>query len=106
MHQTTSLTLQIWLGLCSKLLAAFSNWKNSCTTSDRLASKCNSKCRTFSTQGSNLSIACKRQEKSCQELQVLSWLMSRRKLIRLDSIKLLGRKGCIWHRPYQHHHQR
>ena len=106
MHQTTSLTLQIWQGLCSKHSVAFSNSKSSCMTSDRLDNKCNSRCRTFSTQGSNLSIACKRQEKSCRELQVLSLLMSRRKLIRQDSIKLLSRKGCIWHRPYQHHLQR
>ena len=81
MHLTTSLTLQTWQELCSRRSVAFSNWKNSCMTSDRLDNKCNSRCRTFSTLGSNSSIACKRQEKSCRELQVLSWLMSRRKLI-------------------------
>ena len=97
MHQTMSLTLQTWQGLYSKRSVTFSNSKNSCMMSDRLDNKCNSKCRTFSMLGSNLSIACKRQEKFSQELQVLSWLMSHRKLIRQDSIKLLGRKGCIWH---------
>ena len=106
MPQTTSLTLEIWQGLCSKHSVAFGNSKSSCMMSDRLNKKCNSRCRTFSMQGSNLSIACKGQAKSCQELQVHSWLMSRRKLIRRDHIKLLGRKGCIWHPPYQHHHQR
>ena len=82
MHQTMSLMLQTWLGLYSKHSVAFSNSKSSCMTSDRLDNKCNSRCRTFSTQGNNLSIACKRQAKSCRELQVHSWLMSCRKLIR------------------------
>ena len=106
MHQTTSLTLQIWQGLCSKHSVAFSNSKSSCMTSDRLDNKCNSRCRTFSTQGSNLSIACKRQEKSCQELRVHSWLMSLKKRILRGSISLLDRKGCIWHQAYQHRHPR
>ena len=81
MHLTMSLTLEIWQGLGSKHSVAFSNSKNSYMTSDRLDSKCNSKCRTFSMLGSNLSIACKRQEKSCQELRVHSWLMSLTKRI-------------------------
>ena len=68
MHLTTSLMLEIWQGLCNKHLVAFSNSKDSCMTSDRLDNKCNSKCRTFSTQGSNLSTKFKRQAKSCQEL--------------------------------------
>ena len=78
MHQTMSLTLQIWQGLCSKHSIAFSNSKNSCMMSDRLASKCNSKCRISSKQGSNLSTDFKKQVQSCQELQAHSWLMSPR----------------------------
>ena len=81
MHQTAFLMLQIWQGLCSKHLVAFSNWKNSCMTSDRLENKCNSKCRTFNKLGSNLSIKSTKQAKSCQELQVHSRLMSLKKRI-------------------------
>ena len=81
MHQTMSLTLQTWQELYSKHSVAFSSSKNSCMMSDKLDNKCNSRCHTFSTQGSNLSIVCKRQEKSCQELRVHSWLMSLKKRI-------------------------
>ena len=106
MHQTTSLTLQIRQGLCNKHSVAFSNWKNSCMMSNRPASKCSSNCCTFNKPGSNLSIEFKKQAKSCQELQAHSWLMSHKKLILQGSISLLDCKECIWHRPYQHHHQR
>ena len=65
MRQTMSLTLEIWQGLCNKHSVTLSNSKNSCMMSNRLDNKCNSKCRTFSTQGSNLSTEFKRQAKSC-----------------------------------------
>ena len=81
MHQITSLTLQIWLELCSKHSVAFSNSKSSCMTSDRLDNKCNSRCRTFSTQGSNLSTKFKKQANFCQELRAHSWLMNLKKRI-------------------------
>ena len=82
MHQTMSLMLQIWLGLCNKHSVTFSNWKNSCMMSDRLDSKCNSKCCTFNKPVSNLSIDSMKPAKSFQELQAQSWLMSLRKQIR------------------------
>ena len=97
MHQTMSLTLQTWQGLYRELSVAFSNSKNSCMTSNRLDSKCNSKFCTSSMPGSNQNTVFKKPVKFSQELQVLSWLMSRRKLIQQDSIEVLGRKGCIWH---------
>ena len=106
MHQTMSLMLQIWQELCSKHSVAFSNLKNSCMTSNRLASKCSSKCCISSKLGSNLSIVFKKQARSCHELQVHSWQISFKKLILQGSISLLDRKECIWHWPYQHCHPR
>ena len=106
MHQKTSLTLQIWQGLCNNHSVAFSTWKNSCMMSNRPVSKCNSKCCTSNKPGSNLSIEFKKQEKSCQELQAHSWLMSPKKLILQGSISLLDHKESIWHRLYQHCHPR
>ena len=54
MHQTTSLTLQTWQGLCIKHLVAFSSSKNSCMTSNNLDSKCNRKMLHFQQDGQQL----------------------------------------------------
>ena len=86
MHQTTSLILQIWQGLCSKHSVAFSNSKNSCNMRNKLDSKCNRQCHTSSKQGSNLSTEFKKQAKSFHESQVFSWQMSLNNLILRGSI--------------------